>query len=139
MTAACASGDGTAPSTTRQSVKPSSLTGYALPERPATAKAAAAVPLPADATILPMLLPRSRPGTAAVYGGPTAYTPRAIGSPANPLAVKVMGAPPANAKAALGAFYHPHNMHLKKLLESQPHARCSPSLAELGLGRWTGS
>ena len=54
----------------------------------------------------------------------------------NAQAVKVMGAPPPAAKAALGKFYHPHNAHLKKFLEGQPHAHCSPNLAGLGIGSW---
>lgn len=74
-------------------------------------------------------------------GQPSALlgTPRAIGTPSNPFAVKVMGAPSAHASKTLGTFYHPHNGHLHKFLESQPHAHLSPSLAELGIGRWYGN
>ena len=64
-------------------------------------------------------------------------TAREIGTPTNVQAVKTMGGPPATARTALGKFYYPHNQHLKKFFEGQPHARYSPSLQELGIGSWT--
>ena len=63
-------------------------------------------------------------------------TAREIGTPSDAQVVKVMGAPPPAAKEALGKFYHPHNAHLHKFLEGQPHAHCSPNLAGLGIGSW---
>ena len=64
-------------------------------------------------------------------------TPRAVGSPANALAVKVLGAMPAAAKLALGRFYHDHNQELVRLFNHQSHVKYSPSLKALGIQSWT--
>ena len=64
-------------------------------------------------------------------------TPRAVGEPANPNAVKVMGPMPAGARAALAKFYHEHNTVLSHLLSNTPKVKYSPSLKAMGLSDWT--
>lgn len=63
-------------------------------------------------------------------------TPRAVGAPANPLAVKVLGAMPSAAKTALARFYHEHNQELLRLFNHEPHVTYSPSLKALDIQAW---
>ena len=53
---------------------------------------------------------------AAFLGAPRGLmgTPRAIGAPVNPQAVKVLGAMPDRTREALGQFYRPHNARVRR-------------------------
>ena len=64
-------------------------------------------------------------------------TPRAVGAPANALAVKVVGAMPGAARDALARFYKEHNEELTRLLNHQSKVTYSPSLKALDIQSWT--
>ena len=46
---------------------------------------------------------------------------------------------PAQARTALGRFYHEHNAQLLKLFNNQPRVHYSPSLKGLNIQAWISS
>ena len=64
---------------------------------------------------------------AAFIGAPRDLvgTPRAIGTPTNPQAIKMLGAMPNEARTALGRFYHTHNAELLRLFNHQSRVTTS--------------